>query len=371
MQVLYKHGLIMYDTARRVWLLHMAVKTTSAQLVVDKSVLPTALMAMALHVALHLAQWGVLYDTGGASTQLALQLAREHQADTLSAYAHLATTTAATPEVVAAAGRAHWFCNYGMAMHANPSYVAAWRSMVTATAVCIPNGQLHATANMCLAQGLRSQGNNAEAEPMYRLALQLRTDLLGLEHADTAACINGLSLCLAAQKKFADAEPLYRLALELRTKLLGPDHTETIRSISNLAGFFQAQGLYAQAEPLFRQALHLRMCGFGPEHPDTTNSVNNLATCLEAQGKHSEAETMYRTALDLRTRLLGAECHDTIESLSNLATCLVAQRKFPEAVPMLRDVLASRTQTFGAENSKAVAVAERLADCLASMHMQI
>src|SRR5262249_52465134 len=62
---------------------------------------------------------------------------------------------------------------------------------------------------------------------------------------------------LDAQGGYAEAQPLYRKALDLHLKLLGEDHPETVRSSNNLAGNLHHQGRYAEAQPLFQKALDL------------------------------------------------------------------------------------------------------------------
>ena len=58
---------------------------------------------------------------------------------------------------------------------------------------------------------------------------------LGDEHPDTAAGLNNLALVLHHQGKHAEAEPLYRRALEILGKALGPAHPYTATACGNLA----------------------------------------------------------------------------------------------------------------------------------------
>jgi len=67
----------------------------------------------------------------------------------------------------------------------------------------------------------------------------------------------------------AEAEPLFRKALEIRERVLGPDHPDTATSYNNVAFNLNAQGRAAEAELLFRKALEIRERVLGPDHPDT------------------------------------------------------------------------------------------------------
>ncbi len=54
------------------------------------------------------------------------------------------------------------------------------------------------------------------------------------------------------------AEQLYRRSLAIREKALGPDHPDVATSLDNLAELYQAQGKYAEAEPLLQRSLAIR-----------------------------------------------------------------------------------------------------------------
>ena len=55
--------------------------------------------------------------------------------------------------------------------------------------------------------------------------------------------------------KLAEAEPLYRRALEGREQQLGAKHPHTLTSVNNLVSLLHAQGKLTKAEALFRRAL--------------------------------------------------------------------------------------------------------------------
>ena len=51
--------------------------------------------------------------------------------------------------------------------------------------------------------------------------------MLGEDHPETAQGYNNLASNLHAQGKYAEAEPLFRTALEIRRRVLGEDHPDT------------------------------------------------------------------------------------------------------------------------------------------------
>ncbi len=69
------------------------------------------------------------------------------------------------------------------------------------------------------------------------------------------------------QGQYAQAEPLYKRSLAIREKALGPDHPDVATSLNNLAELYRAQNQYAQAEPLYKRSLAIREKAFGVSHP--------------------------------------------------------------------------------------------------------
>ena len=73
----------------------------------------------------------------------------------------------------------------------------------------------------------RAQGKYAEAEPLFRRAIEIGEKTLGKDHPDVAADYNNLALLLVDQGKYAEAEPVYRRAFEIlrsRTRPGAPNH---------------------------------------------------------------------------------------------------------------------------------------------------
>jgi tetratricopeptide (TPR) repeat protein len=88
--------------------------------------------------------------------------------------------------------------------------------------------------------------------------------------------LNNLANLYYSQGKYEQAEPLYIQALELRKQLLGENHPDTATSLNNLANLYYSQGKYEQAEPLYIQALEIAEQTLGENHPLRVTIRNNL-----------------------------------------------------------------------------------------------
>ena len=117
----------------------------------------------------------------------------------------------------------------------------------------------------------------------------MRKRLLGEQHPDVATSLNNLAFLYLSQGRYADAEPLFRQALEMRKHLLSEQHPDVATSLHNIAGFYERQKRYAEAELLSRQALEMRKRLLGEQHPDVATSLNNLAALYWEQSDISRA----------------------------------------------------------------------------------
>ena len=72
-----------------------------------------------------------------------------------------------------------------------------------------------------------------------------------------AQSYNNLAILYYAQGKYNEAETLYKKALKIREEVLGVNHPDTAFSYSNLAKLYHAQGKYEEAETLYQKALKI------------------------------------------------------------------------------------------------------------------
>ena len=104
---------------------------------------------------------------------------------------------------------------------------------------------------------------------------------------------------LQATNRLAEAEPLYRRALEIDERSYGPDHPNVAIRLNNLAQLLQATNRLAEAEPLMRRALEIDERSYGPDHPNVARDLNNLAQLLKATSRLAEAEPLMRRHLEI------------------------------------------------------------------------
>ena len=201
-----------------------------------------------------------------------------------------------------------------------------------------------------LAELFQVQGKYEEAEPRFRLALAIRQKVLGTEHLATAVNMNDLAVLYADQGKYQQAEDLLQGALAIKERVLGAEHHEIAVSLCNLAAFYHAQGKYDLAEAHYRRGLAIFEKVWASEHPDTAICLDNLAGLSIDQGKYDLAESLSRRALAIKEKLLGLEHPDVSQSLITLALIYQAQGKYEQAESLFQRSLAIYEKTLGRQH---------------------
>ncbi|KAL5375799.1 hypothetical protein DPSP01_010906 [Paraphaeosphaeria sporulosa] len=212
------------------------------------------------------------------------------------------------------------------------------------------------------------RGTADEAEQMSVTSMEVRSEVLGEQDAETLTSMEMVGLARTLGGKYGEAETMYRQTLALKEKVLGDKHRDTLGSMNNLASVLNSQGKYEEAETMNRQTLARSEKVLGHEHPYTLTSMNNLAAVLNNQGKYEEAEAMNRQTLARREKVLGHEHPDTLTSMNNLALVLDRQGKYEEAEAMHRQTLARREKALGYKHPDTLGSVYRLASHLAYQH---
>jgi tetratricopeptide (TPR) repeat protein/energy-coupling factor transporter ATP-binding protein EcfA2 len=137
----------------------------------------------------------------------------------------------------------------------------------------------------------RKQGNYAEAEKYYLLAIEKGYN----------SALNNVANLYKNQQRFFDAEKYFLLAIEQNSN----------KALNNLANLYKNQQRFTEAEKYYLLAIK----------QGEISVLNNLANLYKAIGKFTEAEKYY---------LLAIEKNDN-DALYNLANLYFEQKKFVKA----------------------------------------
>jgi tetratricopeptide (TPR) repeat protein len=172
-------------------------------------------------------------------------------------------------------------------------------------------------------------------------ALRIREKALGPEHPLVASSLSNLGRLYYSQGQYANAKPLYKRALTILEKALGPEHPDVASNLHGLAQLYDKQGQYEKAEPLFRRALAVVEKSYGPNHPSVAISLNNLALLLRHTNRLAEAEPLSRRQL----RILAEFGHRTGHVHPHFQSAINNYAGLLSAMSLSEDAIAVRVRS--------------------------
>jgi len=119
-----------------------------------------------------------------------------------------------------------------------------------------------------------------------------------VEHRSTLVTAGNLADVLRHEGKNSEAQSLIQETLEIERRTLGNEHSDTLNSMEVLGQVLTAQGLYAEADKILREAYDTRLRVLGKDHHDTAGSAYDLGALYAAEGKKAEALAMLTSAVD-------------------------------------------------------------------------
>jgi len=147
-------------------------------------------------------------------------------------------------------------------------------------------------------------GRYKRAESLLRKLLAMRTSS-SKENA-RASDLHRLGALYLFLGRPADAEPQFRMAMELRQNVYGVGHFFVAASLLGLADARAANSQAASALDALQAALKIIEIECGEVHPLTAHYLGRLASVLEAAGRRTEAEAARSRAATIRQRFRNA-----------------------------------------------------------------
>lgn len=231
-----------------------------------------------------------------------------------------------------------------------------------------PEAQLRHAADFDLLNVARMkgrQGRLAEAEVEMRQVLLTRLKEQGKYNPQTTKFVNGLATVLVEQGRFAEAEKLYRSALDIqRTVGVGDDSQATAFVLSRLGGTLSAQRKPREAAAVYAE-LDKAIARWEPARRQTLELNNSRISALYGSGQIEAGLAAAQNLLKNETARVGEKHFDTAAARGILAMGLAlagrttdAIREFKEAIPIL--MAAARENTDDDEESASAARSQRL-----------
>lgn len=148
------------------------------------------------------------------------------------------------------------------------------------------------------------------AEAKFKEALELAEKLLETDKADESKkksdlqdaeirvtkSLNNLAALYHVQGKYGMAEELYEKCLDMKLNIYGEEHLETAINLHNLAVLHSAKRSFLKAELLYKRALEIREKLLGAEHKDLVPVLRNYALLLTKNKRKEEGSVLQQRA---------------------------------------------------------------------------
>jgi tetratricopeptide (TPR) repeat protein/CHAT domain-containing protein len=213
-----------------------------------------------------------------------------------------------------------------------------------------------------LASLLYQSGSLAEAEPLFREAIEINREVIGENQPQFAENLNNLAVLCYRIGKVDEAESLYRQALEIRRATVGEGSPAFAATLNNLAKLYEGRGDFENAEALLKQALEIVRNSVIEEGPQLARALLSLGELYKAKGDLRRAEPLVRQATEIMERSEGKQHPEFASYLSNLGSLYKGAGKYQEAE---RQYLRAReiiVRSLGREHPVFAAIASRLSE---------
>jgi tetratricopeptide (TPR) repeat protein len=182
-----------------------------------------------------------------------------------------------------------------------------------------------------LGRVVAEQSRYKEASELYHESIRVAEQGLGPDHPDVAVALSSLGKLMIAQRKFSDAEPLLERAERIDRESFAPDHPRIGYDLSNEAVVAVGRKHYAVAEALYGKSQAILEKALPPNHPEIGKVVARLAHVYCLEGRLDESEELYRRALNILTQAWGPENPQLYAFLQSYEAVLRARHEYAEA----------------------------------------
>lgn len=213
-----------------------------------------------------------------------------------------------------------------------------------------------------LGQLYRFQGRFAEAEPFYQRSLQIREQVLGSDHPDTATALRNLAWLALDQGQDQSAEQLLQRALAIQQRTQNSGHPDLAANLAALADIASRKGNYGEADRLLKQVLAQSERAYGQQHPETAAVLNNLAMSAEKRGNSELAEELYLRAHTIHLQVFGRRHPRSAGTLTNLAGYYSGRGNDEQAIACYQEAVNLFEALVGSDHPRTATVLNNLAE---------
>ncbi len=172
----------------------------------------------------------------------------------------------------------------------------------------------------------------AEAETLYKKALEIRRAIRPDIPCDIAESLNALGDVYHAQGKYTVAIQEFTGALEAQQRCSGPQSLSTAQVRGNLGMSYLRQGDYGQARAQLEQCLLIQQQQLPENHADIAQTLYYLGTAYKSMGRPEETFFYYEKAVAMCEKIYDANHLDLAVMYDGIGQYYLQQKQYEKAL---------------------------------------
>lgn len=215
-----------------------------------------------------------------------------------------------------------------------------------------PGGEGEALATLNLGSVFAIRDQHEQARDHFRRAWEMRLELLGEDHPDTADALYRVADSQVSMGELDAAEETYLRVLDRYRTIYGDRHPRTAWLLHSIGILKWRQGDLYAAEPYWAEALEIRREVLDPMHPDIGASLNAMTFVMRDQGRLEEAYEVLLEVLAIARTRFGEEHYAVASTMHNLGILALEMGRPDEAEQRLDAAYAMRRSLLGDVHSE-------------------
>lgn len=183
------------------------------------------------------------------------------------------------------------------------------------------------------------QGEYVKAATLGQEAVDIRIELLEIDHTDSLASLGLLAMIHVYYGRFDEAEELQMRVLTIRNRVLGEDDPNTLIAMVNLSSTWGNQGMWKEAKQTVVYVVKTSLRVLGEEHPITMISMAILTAICRGQKRSKVVEEWEAQVVNARVKILRDEHPNMLASLINLVSIYRGQGRRKKADALHRQIM--------------------------------
>jgi tetratricopeptide (TPR) repeat protein len=192
-----------------------------------------------------------------------------------------------------------------------------------------------------------SLGEYDKALEFNNKSLNIRLNIYGEKHPDTARSYNNIGTVFSSLGEYDKALESLNKSLNIKLKIYDEEHPDTATSYNNIGTIYKSLGDYNKALESFNKSLNIRLTRYGEKHPATADSYNNIGTIYDSLGDFNNALDFYNKSLAIYIKNYGEEYPKSATSYDNIGSVNQSLGDYNRALESFNKSLNIRLTIYG------------------------